>query len=69
MLKIRVEGKENEINEFVGLVRKSEDFTVNSISRIYKNNTTMNIYRRCYIEIEFDENKGERYVGHSYLHE
>ena len=69
MLKIRVEGKENEINDFISLIRNSDDFTVNSISRIYKNNSTMSIYSRCYIEIEFDEDKGEGYVSHNYLYE
>lgn len=61
MLKIRVEGKENEINEFISLVKNSDDYTVNSISRIYKNNTTMSIYSRCYIEIEFDYDRETDY--------
>lgn len=54
MLKIRIEGKEKEIHDFIELIRNNESYTVNSISRLYKNNATMSIYSRCYIEIEFD---------------
>lgn len=54
MLKIRIEGKEKEIYDFIELIRNNENYTVNSISRLYRNNATMSIYSRCYIEIEFD---------------
>ena len=54
MLKIRIEGKEKEICDFIELFRNNESYTVNSISRLHRNNAAMSIYSRCYIEIEFD---------------
>jgi len=55
MLKIRIEGKEREIDKYIEIIRKSDDYAVNSISRMYRNNATMSIYSRCYIEIEFND--------------
>lgn len=44
MLKIRIEGKENEIYRFVDLIRENQEYEVNSISRLYRNNAEISIY-------------------------
>ena len=61
MLKIRIEGKENEIYRFVDLIRENQDYEVNSISRLYRNNAEISIYSRCYVEIEFGKDEDYRY--------
>ena len=63
MLKIRVEGKEKEIYDYIDLIRNSDEYTVNSISRLFKNNESMSVYSRCYIEIKLDNDEGGYYAG------
>ena len=63
MLKIRVEGKEKEIYDYIDLIRNSDEYTVNSISRLFKNNESMSVYSRRYIEIELDNDEGDYYAG------
>ena len=61
MLKIRIEGKESEIYRFVDLIRENQEYEVNSISRLYRNNAEISIYSRCYVEIEFGKDEDYRY--------
>ncbi len=56
MLKIRLEGKEEEINRYISIIKGNYDeYEVCCISRIIRNTTSMSIYSRCYIEIEFND--------------
>ena len=57
MLKIRVEGKEKDIQLFLDDIHCNESVEINSISDLYPNRK--NVYSRCYLEIEFKEPKKE----------
>lgn len=58
MLKLRIEGKEKEINRFVEIIRCNESVEIDSISGLYPNRNS--IYSRCYLEIELlEEEAGE----------
>ena len=59
MLKLRIEGKEPEINRFIENIHCNESLEVNSISDFYPNRKS--IYSRCYLEIELidEERTGE----------
>ena len=59
MLKLRIEGKESEINRFIENIHCDESVEVNSISDLYPNRKS--IYSRCYLEIELfdDERSGD----------
>lgn len=63
MVKLRIEGKDEEIYRFIDLIRKNEEYEVNSISRLYRNNAEISIYSRCYVEIEFSKDEDYRYGG------
>ena len=54
MLKIRLEGKEKEIYRFINVLKESNKYEICNISRLIRNTTSLSIYSRCYIEIEFD---------------
>ncbi len=51
MIKLRVEGKDNDIREYVSHIRNDENIEINSVSDLYPNRK--NVYSRCYLEIEF----------------
>lgn len=55
MLKLRVEGKEKDIEMFLNDIRHNESIEVDSISDLYPNRK--NVYSRCYLEIELKERK------------
>ncbi len=55
MLKLRVEGKEDDIRLFLDDIHCNENIEVNSISDLYPNRK--NVYSRCYLEIEFNFNE------------
>lgn len=57
MIKLRVEGKDNDIRDYVSHIRNDENIEVNSVSDLYPNRK--NVYSRCYLEIEFDFKKLE----------
>ena len=57
MLKIRVEGKEKDIQLFLNSIHRNDSVEVNSISDLYPNRK--NVYSRCYLEIEFNDLKDE----------
>ncbi len=50
MLKLRVEGKEDDIRLFLEHIHCDESVEINSISDLYPNRK--NVYSRCYLEIE-----------------
>ena len=52
MIKLRVEGKDNDIREYVSHIRNDENIEINSVSDLYPNRK--NVYSRCYLEIEFN---------------
>ncbi len=51
MIKLRVEGKEKDIERFLLDIHCNENVEINSISDLYPNRK--NVYSRCYLEIEF----------------
>ena len=51
MIKIRIEGKEDEINKYINYLRQDENLEVNSVSEI-KPAKGMSIYKLCFVEIE-----------------
>ncbi len=55
MLKLRVEGKEKDIKMFLNDIHCNESIEINSISNLYPNRK--NVYSRCYLEIEFNDQK------------
>ena len=58
MLKIRIEGKEEDIMAYLNDLHCDEDIEVCSISGLYPNRNS--IYSRCYLEIELNgKEKGE----------
>ena len=52
MLKIRIEGKQEEILECLGFFRQDPNYEVCNISKTYENRNQTSKYRRCYIEVE-----------------
>lgn len=52
-IKIRVEGKENEIFKLIESIDNSDTMTVESFSKLYKNDNSK--YLRCYMSVEIDE--------------
>lgn len=57
MLKLRVEGKEKDIQMFLNDIHCNDCIEINSISNLYPNRK--NVYSRCYLEIEFNDQKDE----------
>ena len=58
MLKLRIEGKETDIQKYLEYIHADEGIEVNSISALYPNRKS--VYSRCYLEIELtDRNGGE----------
>ena len=51
MLKLRVEGKDNDIRDYVSHIKEDASIEINSVSDLYPNRK--NVYSRCYLEIEF----------------
>ncbi len=56
MLKLRVEGKENDIRRYLEIIHTDEMIEINSISDLYPNRK--NVYSRCYLEIELTDKDG-----------
>ena len=58
MLKLRVEGNENDIRRYLEIIHSDESIEINSISDLYPNRK--NVYSRYYLEIELiDQDGGE----------
>ncbi len=55
MLKLRIEGKNTDIQEYLKYIHADEVFEVNSISSLYPNRNS--VYFRCYLEIELKDQK------------
>ena len=59
MLKIRIEGKKEEINEYLKIIQQDDKFTICNISDCYRNRG-ISIYERCYVEIEINDLEKEK---------
>ena len=55
MIKLRVEGKEQDIQRFLKDIHCNDNIEVYSISDLYPNRK--NVYSRCYLEIELKDRK------------
>ena len=55
MLKLRIEGKVTDIQEYLEYIHTDKGIEVNSISTLYPNRNC--IYSRCYLEIELNDKK------------
>jgi len=51
MLKLRIEGKKEEIYKYLDLIQKDEQVVVCDISNCFPNHG-VSIYDRCFVEIE-----------------
>ncbi|MBR2533345.1 MAG: hypothetical protein IKE50_01005 [Erysipelotrichaceae bacterium] len=56
MLKLRIEGKETDIQKYLEYIQVDKGIEVNSISALYPNRK--NVYSRCYLEIKLTNRDG-----------
>ena len=54
MLKIRIEGKKEEIYKYLDLIQKDEHLEICDISNCYPNHGVSK-YNRCFVELEMKE--------------
>ena len=59
MIKIRVEGKKEEIYEYLDLIQQDSNITVCDISNCYPNHG-VSLYYRCFVEIEINDHQKEK---------
>lgn len=59
MIKIRVEGKKEEIYKYLDLIQQDSNITVCDISNCYHNHG-VSLYDRCFVEIEIKDSEEEK---------
>lgn len=56
MIKIRVEGKREDIYKYLDLLQKDSQLTVYDISNCYRNHG-VSLYDRCFVEFELNKSQ------------
>ena len=58
MIKLRIEGKKEDIYKYLDVLQKDERITVCDISNCYPNHG-VSVYDRCFVEIEINDSQEE----------
>ena len=57
MIKVRIEGKEKEIKNYIEKLKKDEQIEIYNISDIVHKKEEISLYWRCFLEIEVVNDK------------
>ena len=62
MIKIRLEGKEQEINAYIENIKNDDKIEVYNISKLTHKSNEISLYWRCFLEVELvkDEDSDSR---------
>lgn len=71
MIKIRLEGKEKEINKYIENMKNDEKIEVYNISKLIHKSNEISLYWRCFLEIELVkediDNRGDSSTERGYI--
>lgn len=57
MIKVRIEGKEKELKDYIEKLKNDEQIEIYNISDIVHKKEEISLYWRCYLEIEVVDTK------------